>query len=338
MPEASFATWSCWLYSTILAAVLVLALFLYASRCRESRSDEPLVGQRATQEVVQERRAAMIRRQAIRNAPMEQRAGASGVPNAQNCGQPVVQGHTSHAPRRKSRRDLAWALEYAKTQQLLMAERMGVIRVQREKEIEVEELEITRREKELLHCVHKPAEAERFRIETLAEAEYHRALLMAKAEAQAIRLKGEADAAVIRARGIAEAEVIRRKAIAEAEGLRAKLIAEAEGMKQKAAAWEKYTAPAIIQMLIDRLPEIASALARPLEGTEKIVIINARSNDSTGLDRLTESALDVLGQMPYVAELLATLIRTDMVELNCGAERGAGCTYPNTRSGGSEGH
>ena len=59
-----------------------------------------------------------------------------------------------------------------------------------QKEIEIAEFEIRRRELELEYQVRKPAEAEKYRLEKIAEAERKRIIMEAEAEAEAIALKG----------------------------------------------------------------------------------------------------------------------------------------------------
>ncbi|MBM3474418.1 MAG: hypothetical protein FJX75_14235 [Armatimonadetes bacterium] len=129
--------------------------------------------------------------------------------------------------RAEARRDLAYDLQRARLEQALVRERVGIARVEREARLEVEDLEIRLKEKELVHSVHRPAEAERYRVDTLTEAELNRTRRLAEADAEAIRLRGLAEAEAIRAVGLAEAEVIRQKALAEAEGIRARHLAEA---------------------------------------------------------------------------------------------------------------
>lgn len=141
--------------------------------------------------------------------------------------------------------------------------------------------------------VHKPADAERYRLELIAEA-----------EAEAGRMRGLAEADVIRARGEAAAEAKRLEAMAEAEGLRAKLLAEAEGMRQKAEAWKQYGHAALGELLIERLPEVASAVAAPLAKIDRIVLINNGSDGSSGVERVTRGVTDVMMQVGTTLETL----------------------------------
>ena len=141
---------------------------------------------------------------------------------------------------------MAYPLQEAKTRQRIRAEESQVEVVERQKQIEVQEQEVARREKELDATVRRPAAADRYKLETLAEGERARVVAEARAEAEAIKLRGEADASAIVARGQAEAEAIR------AQGL-----AEAEAMTKKADAWKEYGQAAMIQQLFESLPQVA---------------------------------------------------------------------------------
>ena len=75
---------------------------------------------------------------------------------------------------------------------------------------------------------------------------------------------GRGDAEAIKARGIAEAEAIKARGLAEAEVVLARGQAEAEAMRKKAEAWRTYNEAAIAQMFIEKLPELARAIADTL--------------------------------------------------------------------------
>jgi flotillin len=181
------------------------------------------------------------------------------------------------------------------------------------RQIEVEELEIQRREKELVHSVRQPAEAEQHRIETLATAEQARQIALARSAAEAVRLQGLAEAEVLRARGEAEADAVRVRALAEAEGRRANLLAEAEGMQRKAEAWQAYSSAALSDRLIDKLPQLASAVAAPLSKIERMVLVNSGGGDGgSGVERITKGVTDVLAQLPA---LVSTMTGVDLSQL-----------------------
>jgi flotillin len=62
-----------------------------------------------------------------------------------------------------------------------------------------------------------------------------------------------------------------------------------------------------LQQLLDRLPEIAAAVAQPLAQTDRIVIINSggdNGNGGIGASRLTQDIMNVIAQMPEAVEAL----------------------------------
>jgi hypothetical protein len=63
--------------------------------------------------------------------------------------------------------------------------------IERLQEIEIAEHEIQRKHFELDSKIRKPAEAEKYRLETIAEAQKQKIILEAEAEAEALALKGK---------------------------------------------------------------------------------------------------------------------------------------------------
>jgi|YNPNPStandDraft_1061719.scaffolds.fasta_scaffold04223_1 flotillin len=194
--------------------------------------------------------------------------------------------------RKRAEAELAYTLQQNIENQKIKAEEVQIQVIEKQKQIEVQTQEVLRKERELEALVRKPAEAEQYRIQTLANAEKYRKETEASGEAAAIRAIGEAEADAIRARGIAEAEV-----------LRAKGIAEAQAMEKKAEAWQRYNQAAVIQQLIDSLPEVAAAIAQPLARTERIVIVNS-GGDGAGASRITQDISNIIAQMPATIEAL----------------------------------
>jgi flotillin len=204
----------------------------------------------------------------------------------------------------KAASDMAYELRRVKEAQLVEREQLAL-----------DEVALRRRENELQASVHKPADAERYRLELIAEAEaeaqrrrgHAEAELVrvrAEAEAEAERQRGHAEAEIIRARGEAAAEALRLEGMAEAEGLRAKLLAEAEGMREKAEAWKQYGNAALGELLIERLPEVASAIAAPLSQIDRIVLLNGGSDNGSGVERVTRGVTDVMMQVGTTLEAL----------------------------------
>jgi flotillin len=208
--------------------------------------------------------------------------------------------------------DLAYDLQKFKTEQLVRAEEIRVQIVQKEQETLVQEREVARRERELMSSVQKPAEAERYRIQTIAEAEQFRLKAEAAGQAEAARVLGQGQADAERAHGLAQVEIARTRGMAEADVTRARGEAEAEAMHNKANAWREYNEAAIVQMFVDRLPELARAVAEPLGKTERIVLIG-RDGDGAGASRITHDVTDIMAQMPAVMEALTGIKLKDVL-------------------------
>lgn len=204
--------------------------------------------------------------------------------------------YDNEVSRRQTEANLAGTLQEKITTQTIRSEEVQIEVVEKQKAIEVQEQETLRKVKELEALVRKPAEAEQFRIETIANATKFELEARANGEAAAIRARGEAEAAAIQARGLAEAEVIRQKGLAEAEA-----------MQKKAAAWQNYNQAAIIQQLIDSLPEVAQAIAMPLSQTDRIVIISNGDGNGAGASKISGDIANIIAQVPATVEALTGL-------------------------------
>ena len=185
---------------------------------------------------------------------------------------------------RRAAAELAYALQEAKTKQDIRLEEMQIDVIERQKQIEVQQQEVLRREQELDATIRRPAEAERFQLVTIAEGNKARVVAEAEAEADAIRVRGQAEADAIRAKGLAEAEAMHRKA----------------------DAWKEYGQAALIEQLFQTLPQVAEAVAQPLAKTDRIVMISSGNDDSAGMgaSRLTRDVTNIIAQIPEVIEAL----------------------------------
>ena len=189
----------------------------------------------------------------------------------------------------------------------LVEESMRIELVRKQREIELAENDVIRTEKELEAQVKKQAEAEKYHNEKLSDAEKYREIAKAEAAARAIELEATAKAEAVRMQGLAEAEIIKAKGVAEIEIVKAKGEAEANVMKEKAEAFKLYNDAAMAQMIVDRMPEIAQAIAAPLAKTEKIVIIDNGSDGGDGpkgASKITNYVTDIIGQLPETVEAL----------------------------------
>ncbi|MFT9497566.1 flotillin family protein [Anaerosolibacter sp.] len=179
---------------------------------------------------------------------------------------------------------------------------MQVQITRKQKEIELAEQEALRREKELEATVKKQAEAEKYRAEKQAEAERYREIQDAEAKANAIRLEGQARAEAKKAEGMAEVEIIREKGKAEAEA-----------MMKKAEAYKQYNEAAVTQMIIEKLPELAKAIAEPLSKTEKIVIVDS-GEGGKGAGKITSYVTDIMSSLPETVDAVTGINLLEMLK------------------------
>ncbi|XP_043573997.1 flotillin-2-like isoform X1 [Chiloscyllium plagiosum] len=171
---------------------------------------------------------------------------------------------------KKAEAQLAYELQGAKEQQKIRQEEIEIEVVQRKKQIDIEEKEISRMDKELIGTVKRPAEAEAFRMQQVAEGQKVKQVLIAQAQAEKIRKIGEAEASSISAIGKADAE----------------------RMRLKAAAYQQYGNAAKVALVLDALPKIAAEVTAPLAKTDEIVILGGDNN------RVTSEVTRLLAEVP----------------------------------------
>merc|ERR1719356_2315221 len=175
----------------------------------------------------------------------------------------------------KAEAQLAYELQAAKIQQRIKQEELQIQVVERRKQIEIEEQEIKRKEKELMAPVRLPAEAEGFKVQTVAEGMRTKTIETARAEGEKIRLIGGAEARAVEAVGRAEAE----------------------RMRMKASAYKQYGDAAILALVLESLPQIAAEVSAPLAKTDEIVLIG-------GSDRTTQEINKLVGTLPPAIQAL----------------------------------
>merc|ERR1719326_2664245 len=164
----------------------------------------------------------------------------------------------------KAEAQLAYELQAAKIQQKIRNEEIQIQVVERRKQIEIEEQEIKRKEKELTATVKLPAEAEAYKVQTVAEGNRTRVVESAKADGEKIRLIGGAEARAVEAVGRAEAE----------------------SMRMKASAYKQYGDAAVMSLVLEALPQIAAEVAAPLAKTDEIVLIGGGNNTTNEINKL----------------------------------------------------
>ncbi|MCT4621743.1 MAG: SPFH domain-containing protein [Marinisporobacter sp.] len=226
-----------------------------------------------------------------------------------------VQAYRKDQETEKAKADLAYEIEGNKVKKEVTETEMAVELLKKERAIDIAEKEATRRERELEANVKKQAEAQKYKDIQEAEA---RAQAM-KLEAEARRFKeiqeAEARATAIKIEGQAKAEAVRLEGEAEATVIEQKGLAEAEAMAKKAEAFQQYNEAAVIQMLVEKLPEISRNISEPLSKTEKIVIVdNGGEGKNNGAAKVSNYITSMMSQVPEVVEATTGINLLDLLK------------------------
>lgn len=195
----------------------------------------------------------------------------------------------------KAEADQAYFIQEARSKQQVTQEQMQVELVRKMKEIEIEEKEIARREKQYDAEVKKKADADRYAVEQGAEAEKARKLREADALQYRIEAEAKAKAEQKRLDGLAEAEAERAKGAAKAEVIRLEGLAEAEAKEKLAEAFDKYGQAAMLDIIVSMLPELAGKIAEPMQHIDKLTVVDT-GKEGGGAERVSQ----------YVTSLMAT--------------------------------
>ena len=250
-------------------------------------------------------RDAMIKSSQATQAGQEAKFQAdSKIAEAQRDYQSNVASYQATVNLKKAEADLAYDLQKFKTGQLVKAEEVQVQIIEKQKQIELQQQEILRKQRELEAMVQKPADAERYKVETLANAKKFQLETEAAGAASATKATGFANADVAKATGIAEAEANKARGLAEAAIIEAQGKATASAMQQKAESFKQYNEAAVIEMIVRVMPEVAARISEPLSKTEKIVIINSGNGAGGGASKLTGDVAQIISQLPPVLESL----------------------------------
>jgi flotillin len=134
-------------------------------------------------------------------------------------------------------------------------------------------------------------EREKLNVEIREKAAAEKDRAIAEAEAEKYRKQAEADAALYAAQK-------------EAEAIRMKGDAEAYAMQKKAEAMQLYGKAAMMEMVTDKLPDIARAVSEPLSKTHKIILF--------GEGGATAMAKDTAGTMLQTFEAVKDAVGLDI--------------------------
>ncbi|MBD1372314.1 flotillin family protein [Hazenella sp. IB182357] len=213
---------------------------------------------------------------------------------------------------KRAEADQAYHLQENKNRQAVVEEEMKIELVRKQKQIELEEKEISRREKQYDAEVRKKADADRYSKEQAAEASRFEQEARARAEASAIKAKGLADAEAHKAQGLAKAEVEKLEGIAAADVIRAQGLAEAEAKQKLAEAFEQYGQAAVLDLVAKMLPELAKHISEPLGNIDKITVVDA-GNDGDGATKVSNYVTKLMAQAPEMVKQVAGIDINEMI-------------------------
>jgi len=205
--------------------------------------------------------------------------------------------------RKKANADFSYELQRHKLNQELKVEEGKVKLIEKDSAVELEKKEILRVEQELEAKVRRPAAAEQYRLE--AEA---------RGMAEAKRIQGEVEAKLVKEVGAAEADA----------------------MRKKAESWNAYSQPALLQMMYEKLPELAREMAAPISKIDKIVMV---SNDGKlGTSKIIGEMAAMMGQLPTVIRSLTGCDLEEWLKNLAGKNKGDKLDAPrkSDRAGGSD--
>lgn len=185
---------------------------------------------------------------------------------------------------KQAQADASYRIQEEEQRKLIEASAVMADTERQARSIELKKKEAEVMEQRLDAEVRKKAEAEKYARQQRADAELYERQKKAEAE----RFEKEQEAKAITTLGEAEAEAIRLKGIAEAEAI-----------EKKADAMQKYGKAAMLEMLVDKLPEMAKAVAEPLASIDKVTIIEG-GNGEGGVNSMNA----------YVPAALARTIET----------------------------
>jgi flotillin len=233
------------------------------------------------------RAAAIAEAQARQGAEQERMRAEEAIAEAQRnlaVKKATVQAEIDAANARSAS---AGPIAEAEGEQSVLAQRQKV--AERNAELKQRQLDVE---------VRKPADAARYRVEQEAEAERNAAVLRADAQRQATiaaaqaqaeqaRLVGEGE----RARRSAAAEAVRLEGAAEADAILARGQAEAEAMRAKAHAFADYGQAAVLDLLVQVMPQVVEAASKPIGEIDTLTVISTE-----GASSLTKSVASNVAQ------------------------------------------
>lgn len=211
---------------------------------------------------------------------------------------------------KKAEADAAYEIQRQEQEKTIQTATVNAQIAKAEREAELRKQEVAIQQQALEAEINKKADADRYAIEQKAAAELAKRQREAEAkkyememEAEALKAQAEKEADALKAKAAAsryaaeqEAAGIQAKGAAEAAAVQAKLLAEAEGMEKKAEAYAKYNNAAVIEMMVNIMPQMAAEIAKPLSSIDKVNIYGG-GEGAGGISQVSGSGATVIQQV-----------------------------------------
>ena len=262
-----------------------------------------------------EKETRIKKAEAAKEAKRSELERATEIAEAEKMNQLKIAEYRREQDIAKARADQAYDLESARSKQEVMEQEMQIKIIERQKQIELEEKEILRRERQYDSEVKKKADADRYAVEQAAAAEKAKQIAEAEASKYKVEAMAKADAERIRLDGLAKADAEKAQGETEAEIIRLKGIAEAEAKQKIAEAFEQFGQAAILDMVIKMLPEYAKQVASPLSNIDKITVVDTGGTGSnSGANKVTSYATNLMASLQETLKASSGIDVKELIE------------------------
>ena len=231
--------------------------------------------------VTKEQDAAIAKAKAEQESNKAQVAAQAAIAEQNKQLELLKAQYKIEADQEKAKADQAYSIEQERVRKEFEEERAAaeLTRLEKATELKRQEVEIER---------------ERLNVEVREKAAAEKDAQVFKAEAERIERQAKADAQLYEAQK-------------EAEAIRLRGEAEAEAILRKAEAMQQYGQAAMLEMVVDKLPEIARSVSEPLSKTEKIILF--------GEGGATSMARDTAGTMLQTFEAVKQTVGLDIPQM-----------------------
>ncbi len=247
-----------------------------------SDKDDNVIETMALQNIVDKERDAKIARAKAEQEGHKAEIEAQAIIAEQNKELELRKAaYKIESDQQKAKADETYKIEQERIRKTYETERAAaeMTRLQKETELKKQQVEIER---------------ERLNVEVREKANAEKDARIARAEAERFERQAKADADLYESQKLAEAIEMKGRA-------------EAEAIRRKAEAMQLYGQAAMLEMVVDKLPEVARAIGEPLGQTEKIIMFGEGA--ATGLTR------DMTGSMLQSFEAIKAATSLDIPKM-----------------------